>query len=101
MKKNIFYSFAAVVALLSIAQNTHAQNSNVGIGTLTPNASAMLDVVATNKGVLVPRVTTAQMNAIPAPVNGLLVYNTDSSCFCFRTASAWRSLCNAGGVGGP
>jgi len=76
-----------------------SQNNNVGIGTVTPNASAMLDIVAANKGILVPRLTTAQMNLISSPANGLLVYNTDSSCFFYYKLSAWLSLCNAGGIG--
>jgi hypothetical protein len=64
-------------------------SQSVGIGTNTPNASAQLDVSATNKGILVPRVTHAQMLAIASPANGLLVYNTDSACFAYRNASAW------------
>jgi|GEM_PF-2374495 len=62
---------------------------NVGIGTTAPNASALLDVTATNKGMLVPRVTNAQMLAIASPANGLLVYNTDSAAFAYRNATAW------------
>lgn len=65
---------------------------SVGIGTNAPNASAQLDVTATNKGMLVPRVTNAQMLAIASPANGLLVYNTDSACFAYRNATAWVFL---------
>ena len=53
--------------------------SQVGIGTTTPNSSSMLDVSATNKGVLFPRVTlssTADVLTITTPATGLLVYNT-------------------------
>jgi len=60
----------------------HAQQ-NTGIGTLTPNPSAKLDVVSTTQGMLVPRLTTVQMNAIAAPANGLMIYNTDSLCFFY------------------
>ena len=76
-----------------------SQNNNVGIGTVTPNASSMLDVVSTSKGMLVPRMTTVQMNAVPSPANGLIIYNTDSSCFCYYNSTAWKSLCNAGATG--
>ncbi len=97
MKKIILF-FSAVCCFSS--HKSEAQNQNVGIGTLTPNSSAMLDVVSTNKGVLVPRVTTAQMNAIAAPANGLVVYNTDSSCFCYYKVNVWKSLCGTNGSGG-
>ena len=52
-------------------------NAQVGIGTTSPDASSALDVFATDKGVLIPRLTAAQRNAIPNPANGLIVYNTD------------------------
>ena len=52
--------------------------AQVGVGTTTPNSSAMLHVESTTKGVLFPRMTTVQRNAI-APVNGLIVFDTDSS----------------------
>ncbi len=65
---------------------------DVGIGTPTPASSALLDVSSTTKGFLPPRVTTAQMNAIPAPIAGLMVYNTDSIGYCKYTGTAWRRL---------
>lgn len=65
---------------------------SIGIGTTTPAASAQLDVSSTTKGVLVPRVTTAQMNAIASPANGLLVYNTTAASFAYRTATGWVFL---------
>jgi hypothetical protein len=53
--------------------------AQVGIGTTNPSASSMLDVTSTTKGLLVPRMTTAQRNAIPSPATGLLIYQTDGS----------------------
>ena len=52
-------------------------NAQLGIGTNSPNASAMLDVTATNKGLLLPRMTNAQKNAISNPAIGLIVFCTD------------------------
>ncbi len=66
-----------LVLLFIFANNIFAQN--VGIGTTTPNASAMLDVAATNKGLLVPRVALTDVNdivTIPSPSASLLIYNT-------------------------
>ena len=53
--------------------------AQTGIGTTTPNASAKLEVTATDKGFLLPRMTAAQRSAIVSPANGLLVYQTDAS----------------------
>src|SRR5688572_5868765 len=54
---------------------------HVGIGTLEPDAAAILDLTSTTAGFLTPRMTTAQRNAIAAPTNGLLIYNTDNNSF--------------------
>ena len=53
--------------------------AQTGIGTTTPNASAKLDVFATDKGFLAPRMTAAQKNAITTPATGLLIYQTDTT----------------------
>jgi hypothetical protein len=68
-------------------------SSQVGIGTPSPNNSAMLHVESINKGVLFPRMTTAQRTAIPQ-VNGLIVYDTDSSCLyiCAPPPTGWKQL---------
>jgi hypothetical protein len=54
--------FLSVMLCIGVA--AMAQSGSVGIGTTTPNASAALDIQSTSKGVLVPRMTTAQRNAI-------------------------------------
>lgn len=48
-----------------------------GIGTTTPNASAKLEIAATDKGLLIPRLTSTQRGNIASPANGLLIYQTD------------------------
>lgn len=70
MGYKFFISFALVITCLF----TQAQT---GIGTTTPNASAKLDVSSTDKGILIPRMTSAQRGFISFPANGLLVYQTD------------------------
>lgn len=66
--------FSFIVGILLSVQ-AFAQT---GIGTTTPNASAKLEVAATDKGLLIPRLTSAQKDAILSPANGLLVYQTDA-----------------------
>ncbi len=67
---------------------------NMGIGTLNPEVSALLDLVSSAKGLLVPRMTTAQRDAIvvSAASNGLLIYNTDCNVFNYYKLNAWVSL---------
>ena len=71
-----FFNFKIVTLAVFASIHMYAQQ-NVGIGTTTPDASSMLDVTSTSKGMLVPRMTTAQRTAIAAPTNGLLVYDTN------------------------
>lgn len=67
-------------------------NGDVGIGTTTPDASALLDVFSTSKGFLPPRMTTAQRDAIASPAEGLVVYNTTTKSLDLRVASGWLSF---------
>ncbi len=67
---------------------------NMGLGTTSPNASAKLDIASTTKGILLPRMTTANMFAIPTPTAGLLVYNTDYNEFYQYTGSNWKPILN-------
>jgi hypothetical protein len=57
--------------------NTLNVTGQVGIGTTTPEASSILDVSSTTKGLLAPRMTEIQKNAISSPAEGLLLYQTD------------------------
>jgi hypothetical protein len=57
-----------------------------------PNSSAMLDVSSTNKGMLMPRMTSAQRKAINDPETGLLVFDTDKQTICMFDGVEWRSL---------
>lgn len=54
--------------------------------------SAMLDVAATNRGVLLPRLSSAQRDGIPGPATGLIVYVTDLGLFQFWNGTQWVSL---------
>ncbi|GAB2944647.1 hypothetical protein GCM10027048_06910 [Hymenobacter coalescens] len=56
-----------------------AARAQVGIGTTTPDASALLELSTTNKGLLLPRLTQAQRDAIQSPAAGLMVYQTDQT----------------------
>lgn len=74
---NTTVSVLCFAFFLIFANQISAQN--VGVNTTTPNASAMLDVVSTNSGILVPRLTMVQRNAIALPATSLLIYQTDNT----------------------
>ncbi|MBC7412949.1 MAG: hypothetical protein H7331_10925, partial [Bacteroidia bacterium] len=98
-RKNKLWIIALVVITICSLSEAEAQN-NVGIGTTSPNPKAILELQATDKGLLVPRLTATEMNAIVAPPNGLLIYNTNDNCFnYFNTATiTWKSMCNVSGI---
>ena len=79
--------------------NTTGFTNQLTQANVTP--AAALDVVSTNTGVLLPRLTNAQRNAIVAGdlQNGLLLYNTDSSLFQYYNGSAWNSVGSGSGSG--
>jgi preprotein translocase subunit Sec61beta len=67
-------------------------SGNVGIGTTSPNAAALLDVTSTTKGFLPPRMTTVQRDAITTPPAGLMIYNTTTNKLNFYNGSAWEAV---------
>ena len=74
-----------------------AQNYLAGalsIGVTTANASALLQVDSTTQGVLFPRMTTTQKNAISSPAVGLIVYDTTLNKLCVYTG-AWQTITSA------
>ena len=90
------YWLASAMMLTAFAAAT-GQN-NVGVGTTTPHASAVLDVSSTTRGMLVPRMAATERSAIASPATGLLVYQTDAPAgFYFYNGTAWTSL-SAGGA---
>ena len=78
----------------------------VGLGTSTTDGSAMLDVVATDKGVLIPRMTQAQRTGIANPATSLIVYQTDGDAgFYFNAGTpgtpSWVKLLSDNDLGEP
>ena len=69
-----------------------SSDGKLGIGTTAPNASALLDVSSTTSGVLLPRMSTTQINAISSPAEGLTVYNTVLSTLCFFNGVSWQKV---------
>ena len=76
--------------------------AQVGINTTTPDASSMLDINATDKGLLIPRVSIPNLNAaapITTPATSLIVYNTNATSgigFYYWDGAKWTPF-----TGGP
>ncbi|HEX5654808.1 MAG TPA: hypothetical protein VFX58_17145, partial [Chitinophagaceae bacterium] len=71
----------------------------VGIGINNPHASAILDVSSSSKGLLAPRMTTAQRSAIVSPATGLLLYDTDNNNYWYYNGNSWNSIGSNNGGG--
>lgn len=67
--------------------------SQVGIGTTTPDASSALEISSTDSGILIPRMTQVQRDAIVAPATGLLIYQTDNTAgFYYYNGTIWTTF---------
>ncbi len=100
MKKlfTITIALVSLVASKSIFAQTNLfpSTGSAGIGTTAPNASSLLEIKSTKKGLLIPRMTIKQRNAITAPATGLLIYQTNSTPgFYYYDGSAWQAVSSA------
>jgi hypothetical protein len=96
---------AALFTVVSITRSTGAVTLsgalNVGGQTVlgstgtSPNAAASLQIEGTTRGLLLPRLTTTQRDAISSPPAGLVIYNTSTGKLNFRAASAWEAVTSA------
>ena len=92
--KHFYLKLVSITMLLSLltffgnAQNVAVTDDE----SYTADPSAMLDVKSLTKGLLVPRLTTTQRNAIASPAKGLLVFDTDVEKFYFYDGTEWKNL---------
>ncbi len=88
---------ANLMDVITIEPNSFANaiyikgGGSIGMGTSTPDNSALVDISSTTKGFLPPRMTTAQRDAISLPVAGLTIYNTSKNCNETYNGSTWVS----------
>ena len=78
--------------LESAANGTSHVLGKMGVGTDSIDTCAELEVDSTDGGILFPRMTTAQRDAISTPTEGLAVYNTTTDTFDGYQASAWGAI---------
>ena len=91
------YSFHYVRKLFTIILCLYAHflvvaQNNVGIGTITPNPTAKLDISDSTKGLLIPRMSITQRNTIPNPAKGLLVFVNNDNNFYYFDGLTWLPI---------
>ncbi|MCB9355594.1 MAG: hypothetical protein H6575_13580, partial [Lewinellaceae bacterium] len=86
MKKHLFPLLLLLTATTLSAQVSVNQDNSA------PDPSAMLDVKSSDKGMLIPRMTTAQRTAIVPAATALLVYDTDTNSFWYYNGTTWQEL---------
>jgi len=96
MQKFVLVSCLAVLLQASLS----AQSVSINNTGAAPDAKSMLDVSSTTKGMLIPRMTQAERDAIGTPPNGLLLYNTSTNSFQYYNSSTWTNITNSGIVTG-
>jgi hypothetical protein len=104
--RNLRMTFFALILFLYISMSAMSQNQNVSINNngSPPNAAAILDVSSSTKGILIPRLTSAQRtNITPLGLaqKGLLVYDTDLNEFWYYDGTQWLPIMGTTGVTGP
>jgi len=98
MKKLSFF-----IAMLLLFSSAMFAQMGINTDNSLPDNSAMLDVKSTSKGLLIPRMTAAQIGAIVNPANGLLAYNTDNGKIYLFVSSdnVWKELSFGAGTINP
>ena len=95
MKKVLLLSILLVLG----ASQIFGQAVSINTDGALPNASSILDVKSTTKGVLVPRMTSAERNAIAAPATGLLVYDLTTQSYFYFNGTTWFNFQGFTGAG--
>ena len=106
MRQKLLLILAIVsVVTLSVVEG-RAQGTAINTSGNAAHGSAILDVTSTDHGLLIPRMTTAQRDAIATacsctPAAGLIIYNTDCQAINYYNGAAWIALGNTGSVSTP
>ena len=86
-------SIIILVAFMGISLSMNAQVA-INNDSSLPDPSAMLEVKSDTAGILIPRMTAIQRDAINNPAQGLLVFVTDDNTFYYYDSSAWQPIGN-------
>lgn len=98
MKEIKFYLLVLTAAQFFIV-NLFSQSVAINTDGSVANGSAILDIKSINKGLLMPRMTSLQRNAIVTPANGLLVFDISTNSPWFYNGTTWSNLASIGASG--
>jgi hypothetical protein len=91
------------ILLLTVMAYCHclqAQNVAINNTGAAADTRAILDISSNTKGLLIPRMTQGERDAIVAPPTGLLIYNTSANSFQYFNSAIWNNLTHSGIVNG-
>ncbi|MFY9310562.1 MAG: hypothetical protein WAQ28_16070 [Bacteroidia bacterium] len=98
MRLHFFSCLSIFFLILCVGRNSSLAQNNVGIGTMLPDSSALLDLTSSNKGLLIPRISDTA--AIPFPASGLLIYLTTANAFYYFDGTYWQVIGGGTGLNG-
>jgi len=81
-----------ISSMVLMSAQMNGQNVGIGANTFTPDNSALLELQSTNSGLLLPRMTTAQRNAISNPAQSLIIYNLTTKCVEIYESNQWQAI---------
>jgi hypothetical protein len=91
MKKIFFFLFFTFCFVFK----NYSQSVAINTTGASANTSSLLDISTSTKGILIPRMTLVERDAITTPANGLLIYQTNNIIgFYFYNGTAWRLVGN-------
>ena len=80
-----------ISSMVIMSAQMNGQNVGIGTNVFTPDTSALVEMRGT-KGLLIPRMTTTERDAITSPAQSLLIFNTTTKCFETYIDGQWRSI---------
>ncbi|MFT5599781.1 MAG: hypothetical protein ACI9N1_000007 [Flavobacteriales bacterium] len=81
--KNLITSYLKIIILMLYPFMVYSQGVGISNATIVADPSSILELRSTTQGLLVPRVTTVERDAIVSPADGLLIFNTSTDNFNF------------------
>lgn len=96
--KGLLVQLTCLCLAIAISRNSYSQSMGISSSSITPDASSILEIRSSTKGLLIPRMTTTDRNSIPSPATGLIIYNTTTNKFNFYNGS-WIEILSGSTTG--